>query len=430
LEQIKQYFTGDQNIETLYNPLDKLFQSQYGNLYIMWMSNKENQDKFWRKLYLIMESVFSSNYNKFHKMSPNQIINNLNQLTFDKFKDIMKQEMIKIQQQQQPEVVKNRAPTKQQSGVSKPLGGRAPTSNTNKNNYLQEIEDINNDFDYDTYNSYPQELTENATSQLRPTEIVKQTEKNKHIENKEPSVSEISYLISNNDLRKEDDYLVFDMSLKNIINFKLNWFKCNFSFNNINNFNNKLNISVDSSDSFDITIPVGNYSRESLIKSLNQLLMEKNTNFKIELVPFQNKTRIYTTNSKKIKLTFPNSKLNVVLGFSKLEYTNGTQYISDGVPSLEYSNLLIVSENEAFNYTKCKSFDFIEFVDLSSKIINKDFMNKFDNQGLILKDPITIDKFKFKLVYYLENEIMSSTSSTKTIIPDSFYLHLTFKVTE
>ena len=227
------------------------------------------------------------------------------------------------------------------------------------------------------------------------------------------------YLVSSNQLRKKDNYFIYDMSLDNIFSFKIDWIEFGRNIKNINAFNNRFKI-----DETEIVIQYGTYTKNQLISTINKLFTELSIDCKIEWVETTNKVKFIS--SKKFKLNFT-SKINYNLGFKNTVYSNNNQYISEDAPKIVISKLCLVNENQEFNNIHYKPFDCMEIYDYT----NDSICQKFTKENIMKKQTgLDIVRFAFNVLYVLENEQIENAKNLYDLdINDYplFYLYFTFK---
>ncbi len=234
----------------------------------------------------------------------------------------------------------------------------------------------------------------------------------------EEYTEEVNYnIFSKHSSFKNGDYNI-KYNIKNVQSLLLKNINIMCNLYNINE-NSKITIEEEK-NKIDILIPIGYYNVKELIQCINETI-KKNTLLRNEysITLHKNKNKIYIKSNKNFNIYF-NTNL---LGFSKKEYLNNNNYISENFPYTNiYDNLYIklfindtyeiVYNNSNSNFTFYYNFQTKYNSNFGNKIFkNTDLDNYyFDNSKINIGD-IKIefyDSNRNKITKYIDFEMLFS----------------------
>lgn len=181
------------------------------------------------------------------------------------------------------------------------------------------------------------------------------------------------------DSKRVGNKWTYKLDLQNIHSICLDSFKLNCNLYNINEDNNKFELIEWNNSRVTVSIPHGYYTIDALLNCITNLLNELSPNkFKYSVTRNQQKNKVYfssifnsskLTNKTHMAFTInflesnKNYSLGEILGFTNLEYSNNTTYISENFPKENiYDDIYLKISINDINLPKY----------ISSKYINKD----------------------------------------------------------
>ena len=147
-----------------------------------------------------------------------------------------------------------------------------------------------------------------------------------------------------------------------------------FSFYNINENNNKLIYSFDGGTMYNITIPIGNYNINDLVKYLKSVM----TNFTITYNSLQNKLTFFYQNIDFMFMS--NSTCLSILGFN--------------------NNTTIISTYKTLTSTSCVDLYIIKNIQVNSNLITYN-INKLQKNNYCILCSIPVSNQPFSLIEYI-----------------------------
>lgn len=199
---------------------------------------------------------------------------------------------------------------------------------------------------------------ENYSKSNSKTQLIdkKQEHLTTAVQNKEKFSDEIVQMYNvhyfhffSDDAKRVGTKWTYKLDLENLTSICLQSFRLNCNLYNINEWNNKFELTESNNTQITVTIPPGYYTIDALLNTITNILNEVSPNkMKYSLTRNQQKNKIHFSsffNSAKLsakpllsfnvrflKSTNTNYSLAEILGFTNVEYMNNSTYISETFP--------------------------------------------------------------------------------------------------
>lgn len=207
----------------------------------------------------------------------------------------------------------------------------------------------------------------------------------------------------------------YDISidLSNIIGISLKNIVFTNRIYNIDDHNNKLTL-IENNQEITVSLPLGNYSIETLCDTLSQKLSNvsiQNVEYKVyvdnllkKIVICHSQQDSYYTFNNIFGLKF-NSDLNKSLGFIKKEYFNNNEYTAEDFYNMTQNDIILIKLNPEFNRLNYVNNEPIfSLLDISLYDFNKT-INLNNVQMFNWNDPISIKTLHVKWENLDKNEV-------------------------
>jgi len=361
----------------------------------------------------IFDDTFYKIYNSNDNVDFEEILISLNKLTITKFEYLLYQDLNKKYNE---EINQNRINTRQ-----------SDNANTQSDNVNAQSDNVNTQSD--NVNTQPKTNSRDVKKDdlLIENNVIKEQIKTRN-----------QHYLSKHAIFKNGVYH-FDFQLKNTSSINLQSIKINCNLYNINEYNNTFTI-IEKNNKIHISIPIGYYSIENLLKVITSLLnnctstisdvnrqdtneyiydVYKNTftnkiHFMRKVKNLDNKMNNcnfgidFTPKDRNIHKNYNNYNLDEILGFGKKEYFNNNIYISENPPienifedlyiklfinnkelqryntsldTFSYYDSIQINMQEHFGKTLYYNYDFIPY-DINDKLdinsISLQFYNTFN----------------------------------------------------
>jgi len=196
-------------------------------------------------------------------------------------------------------------------------------------------------------------------------------------------------------------------------NFKVKDFKIYFndSFNNINEYNNKIEL-VENTTKTKVIISPGNYSIQELVTIIEHNINHKSVFKSYKIIYDKNKNRITISCDKNFNIIFiendhNNVQLKDILGYSRNEYCSNTSYSSENKPNIDIYTEIYIKVKDEINtrdqlnkfHTNIKMQDYDEYF----KYFHK---NNYNNNNDEFQLEIPTYKIVLQLYYKSNNKIL------------------------
>ena len=197
---------------------------------------------------------------------------------------------------------------------------------------------------------------------------------------------------------------IFDIPLQN---FYVKQFKIYSTdiFNNINEYNNKVELT-ENTNKVKISIIPGNYSIQELTEVLQRNINEKSIFKSYKIIYNKNKNRVQISSDKHFNIKFIENQINNVqlkniLGYSKNEYCSNCSYSSENEPNIIIHKEIYIKIKNESSLNRFHT-NIIDESNINFKYFHKYGINDYHSK-FILEKPIY--KIILQLYYKSDNEL-------------------------
>ena len=370
---------------------------------------------------LIFNDSFSNIYNNLSKsgnVDLEEVLIELNKITVSKFEIILQQDLNNKYNQQHRQV-------RQDQQVHRDQQVRQVRQGQDQQVQVQQVQQVRQN----------QQVRQDQHQQEKSTLPIKLEENDYNILSRQ--------FCSENAVFNNGKYS-FQFFLNNIKSVNLDNFKIKCNMYNINEYNNKFYL-LEQTNKTIITIPIGYYDIDTLLKTITNLLndmsINKNKDYKFNVSNNKIKNKVYFTcqSTEKERLNkntsfgllfkknkdYNNYSLSDILGFEKEEYFNNNVYTAELYSDVNifdelYVKIFINGKEIPRYSTSKKDFYYFETFDLN---MDKCFSNKASFNLPINSFEITQDNLDIKDISIQLNNSYDYYINT----PVSFKFMLTFE---
>lgn len=278
-------------------------------------------------------------------------------------------------------------------------GGLRTSDNNGNSGFLARASTDNNASPNKNYNSKKEKQDLVVNKEDLVVNKKEHDKKNKVINNKEKLSDEkveiynVHYFhFFSDDAKRVGTKWTYKLDLENLSSICLQSFRLNCNLYNINEWNNKFELTESNNTQITVTIPPGYYTIDALLNTITNILNEVSPNKmkyslsrnqqknKIHFSSFFNSTKLsakplLSFNIRFLKSTNTNYSLAEILGFTNVEYSNNSTYISETFPKENIYDDIYVK-------IRINDIELPRYISTKNTLMNENKFTYFENFSL------------------------------------------------